>query len=152
MITHSDLRGIGVTWCEQCIKVTSHYTFLNSVHVAISTAKTRWCLRFFVYVKPFKTPMLVHCFITSLKQFSSISCSQTLSLLVRPLQTSNPNYLKVWFLIHDRPCFMILMLIVRIYGFKLEGVNCLKRVFVYFSALNEITSRKPWLRNQFFKT
>jgi len=35
--------------------------------------------------------------------------------------------------------------LVRIYGFKLEGggMNCLKRVFVYFSASNEITSRKP---------
>ena len=32
---------------------------------------------------------------------------------------------------------------VRIYGFKLGGVNCLKRVFATFSALNEITSRKP---------
>ena len=45
------------------------------------------------------------------------------------------------------------MPIVRMYGFKLEGGggNVLKKVFKNFSALNEITPRISWLRNQFFK-
>ena len=74
---------------EQCTEVTSHHTFLNNVHVARSTTKTSWRLRFFIYVKPFKTPTLLHYFITY--HFSSISySSKTLSL---PLWTPLPSKL-----------------------------------------------------------
>ena len=95
MIAHSNLRGTGVMGCEQSTEVTFHHTFLISVHVAGSTAKTRCRLRFFAYVKPLKTPTLLHYFITSLYHFSSIFFSQKCSLFfLNHCDFQNPNCFK----------------------------------------------------------
>jgi len=94
VIAHDDLRGTGGTGREQRTEVTSHHTFFNSVHVARSTTKTRWHLRFFVYVKTFKTPTLLHCFITSLNITQAFPTLETLSILLRTPLPPNPNLFK----------------------------------------------------------
>jgi len=85
--------------------------FLTSIHVAGSMTKTRCRLRFFVYVKPLKTPTLLHSFITSLNISRTFSSLKHSLFLLNHCDPSKPNCSKVCSLLYDHPCFMILMLI-----------------------------------------
>jgi len=92
VIARGDLHGTGVTGCEQCTEVTSHHTFLNSVHVArsmvtILAACASWyTLNLSKPLCSFTIPLL------SISQAFHIL--KMLSLLLWTLHPSNPNLFK----------------------------------------------------------